>query len=93
MAYRITEVSHDPAKRDEIFAFMDSKRSEIKSIPGFISMDVIEIDEGKSTAITRYDSEASAAAAESTAQAILGGMKDMMTAPPDRKGGGIVWSL
>ena len=56
-------------------------------------MDVIEIDEGKSTAITRYDSEASAAAAESTAQAILGGMKDMMTAPPDRKGGGIVWSL
>ena len=55
MAYRITEITFDPAKVDELEVFMDSKRTEIKAISGIQYMDIIEIEAGKRVAITQYD--------------------------------------
>ena len=55
------------------------------------TVDVIEVGEGQSVIIARYDSEESAVAATETVQGILGGMAEFMTAPPNRKGGPITW--
>ena len=54
-------------------------------------MHVIDVDEGQSVIIARYDSEESAVAANETIQVILAGMGQFMTAPPNRRGGPITW--
>ena len=71
MSYRITEISYDPGKKDELFAYVDSQRDQIKAVNGLQLVHVIDIDEGQSVIIARYDSEESAVAATETVQGIL----------------------
>ena len=93
MSYRITEISYDPSKKDELFAYVDTQRYKIKAVNGLQLVHVIDIDEGQSVIIARYDSEESAVAATETVQGILGGMGQFMTGPPNRRGGPITWEM
>ena len=93
MSFRVTEINFDPSRRDEYLAFADSQREKIQAVSGIQSVDVIEVAEGQSVIIARYDSEESAVAATETVQEILGGMSMFMTATPNRKGGPIMWSM
>ena len=63
MSYRITEISFDPIKKDELFAYVDSQRDQIKGVNGLQLVHVIDIDEGQYDIIERQDSEESAVAA------------------------------
>ena len=93
MSYRITEISYDPIKKDELFAYVDSQRDQIKAVNGLQFVQVIDVDEGQSVIIARYDSEENAITATDTVQGILLGMGQFMTAPPNRKGGPITWEI
>ena len=93
MSYRITEISYDASKKDELFAYVDTQRDQIKAVNGLQLVHVIDIDEGKSVIIARYESEVSAVAATETVQGILAGMGQFMTAPPNRRGGAITWEM
>ena len=93
MSYRITEISYDQSKRDELFAYVDTQRDQIKAVNGLQLVHVIDIDEGKSVIIARYESEVSAVAATETVQGILAGMGQFMPAPPNRRGGPITWEM
>ena len=93
MSYRITDVSFDPSKNDEFYAYADSLRDQLKAVNGLKFVHVIDVDEGQSMIIARYDSQESAVAANETIQGILGGLGQFMTAPPNRRGGPITWEL
>ena len=85
MSYRITDVSFDPSKIDEFYAYADTLRDQLKAVNGLQFVHVIDVDEGQSVIIARYDSEESAVAAN------LAWMGQFMTAPPNRRGGPITW--
>jgi len=93
MSFRVTEINFDPSRREELLAYCDGQRENIKAVNGIETVDVIEVGEGQAVIIARYDSEESAVAATETVQEILGGMAEYMTAPPNRKGGPIMWSM
>ena len=93
MSFRVTDINFDPSRREELLAYCDGQRENIKAVNGIETVDVIEVGEGQAVIIARYDSEESAVAATETVQEILGGMASYMTAPPNRKGGPIMWSM
>ena len=93
MSYRITDINFDPSRRDEFLAFTDSQREKIQAVNGLQMVHVTEVGEGQSVIIARYDSEESAVAATEIIQGILGGMAEFMTAPPNRRGGPIMWEM
>ena len=93
MSYRITDINFDPSRRDEFLAFTDSQREKIQAVNGLQMVHVTEVGEGQSVIIARYDSEESAVAATETIQGILGGRAEFMTAPPNRRGGPIMWEM
>jgi len=93
MSYRITDVNFDPSRNDEFYAYADSLRDRLKAVNGLKFVHVIEVDEGQSVIIARYDGEESAVSANETIQGILAGMGQFMTAPPNRRGGPITWEM
>ena len=93
MSYRITDVSFDPSRNDEFYAYADSLRDQLKGVNGLIFVHVIDVDEGQSVIIARYDSEESAVAASETIQGILAGMGQFMCATPNRGSGPIIWEM
>ena len=93
MSYRITDISFDQSRYDEFYAYADSLRDQLKAVNGLKFVHVIDIDEGKSVIIARYDSQESAVSASDTIQGILEGMGQFMTAPPNRRGGPITWEM
>ena len=74
MSYRITDVSFDPSRNDEFYAYADSLRDQLKAVNGLQTVHVIDVDEGQSVIIARYDSEESAVAANEIIQGILAGI-------------------
>ena len=93
MSFRVTEINFDSSRREELLGYCDGQRENIRAVNGIETVDVIEVGEGQSVIIARYDSEESAVAATETVQGILGGMAEFMTSPPNRKGGPITWSM
>ena len=93
MSYRITDISFDPSRNDEFYAYADSLRDQLKAVNGLKFVHVIDVDEGQCVIIARYDSEESAVAASETIKCILEGMGQFMTAPPNRRGGPITWEM
>ena len=93
MSFRVTDINFDPSRREELLAYCDGQRENIKAVNGIETVDVIEVGEGQAVIIARYDSEESAVTATETVQEILSGMAEYMTAPPNRKGGPIMWSM
>ena len=85
MSQRLTDVSFDPSKIDEYYAYADTLRVQLKAVNGLQFVHVKDVDEGQSVIIASYDSEESAVAAN------LAGMGQFMTAPPNRRGGPITW--
>ena len=71
MSYRITDISFDPSRNDEFYAYADSLRDQLKAVNGLKFVHVIDVDEGQSVIIARYDSEESVVAANETIQDIL----------------------
>ena len=48
MNYRITDISFDPSKKDELFAYVDTLRDQIKAVNRLKLVHVIDIDEDES---------------------------------------------
>ena len=48
MSYRITDVSFDPSRNDEFYAYADSLRDQLKAVNGLKFVHVIDVDEGQS---------------------------------------------
>ena len=63
MSYRITDVSFDPSKIDEFYAYADTLRDQLKAVDGLQFVQVIDVDEGQSEIIVCYYSEENAFAA------------------------------
>ena len=63
MSYRITDVSFDPSRNDEFYAYDDSLRDQLKAVNGLQFVQVIDVDESQSEIIVCYDSEENAFAA------------------------------
>ena len=93
MSYRITDISFDPSRNDEFYAYADSLRDQLKAVNRHKFVHVIDVDEGQSVIIARYEREESAVVASETIQGILVGMGQFMTAPPNRRGGPITWEM
>ncbi|SVA29702.1 uncharacterized protein METZ01_LOCUS82556, partial [marine metagenome] len=53
MSYRITDVSFDPSKIDEFYAYADTLRDQLKAVNGLQFVHVIDVDEGQSVIIAR----------------------------------------
>ena len=87
MSYRITDVSFDPSKNDEFYTYADSLRDQLKAVNGLQFVHVIDVDEGQSMIIARYDSEESAVVTNEKIQGILAVMGHFMTATANRRGG------
>ena len=71
MSYRITEISFDSSKKDDLFAYVDKQTEQIKAVNGLQLVHVIDIDEGQSVIIALYDSEESPVAAIERVQGIF----------------------
>ena len=66
MSFRVTEINFDPSRREELLGYCDGQREKIRAVNGIETVDVIEVGEGQSVIIARYDSEESAVAATET---------------------------
>ena len=93
MHYRITKVNHEPRKRDNIIAYLQTKNEDIKSIEGLQSVRMIAINETESIAISTYENEQQLTMAEEKFKEIMGGMMPFMTAPPEVNNGDECWSV
>ena len=93
MHYRITKVHHEPGKRDDIIAYLETKDEDIRSIEGLQSVRMIEISETESIAISKYENEQQLTMAEEKFKEIMGGMMPFMTAPPEVNNGDVCWSV
>ena len=93
MHYRITKVHHEPGKRDDIIAYLETKDEDIRSIEGLLSVRMIEISETESIAISKYENEQQLTMAEEKFKEIMGGMMPFMTAPPEVNNGDECWSI
>ena len=94
MYIRVTTYGFDESRLDEALAKMDATiRDDLKTIVGLESIHECRIGEGQGMIVASYDSEASAAAAQSKVQEIFGKMAEYMTSPPEVKGGDVIWTM
>ena len=94
MYIKVTTYGFDESRLDEALAKMDATiRGDLKAIPGLESVEECRIDEGQGMIIARYDSEASAMAAQPKIQEIFGEMAEYMTSPPEVKAGDVIWRM
>ena len=94
MYFRVTIFGFDEGRLDEALEKMDSTiRDKLKAIAGLESVHECQIGDGQAMIISRYDSEASAVAAQPTIQEILGEMAEFVTSPPEVKVGNVIWTM
>ena len=94
MYIRVTTYGFDEGRLDEALEKMDSTiRDKLKAIAGLESAHECRIGDGQAMIISRYDSEASAVAAQPTIQEILGEMAEFVTSPPEVKVGSVIWTM
>ena len=93
MYYRITSYGFDAARRDEFIEFADTLRDELNEISGLELIHTCETGEGEGMIVARYDSEASAAAAQPHIQSILGRMATFLTSSPEIQAGDVIWEM
>ena len=93
MYYRVTTFSFDVSRREDFLKLGDSLRNDMKAIVGLEMVHDCEIGEGQGMVIARYDSEASALAAQSQIQSLFGKMAEFMTGSPDTKAGNVIWQM
>ena len=94
MYIRVTTYGFDEDRIDEALEKMDTTiRDDLKAIAGLESVQECRIGDGQGMIISSWDSAASAEAAQSKIQEILGGMAEYMTSPPEVKGGDVIWTM
>ena len=93
MYFRVTTYGFDAGRRDEFLALADTVRDDMKAVQGLETVHSCETGEGQGMIVARYDSEASATAAQPTIQGIFAKMAQFMTSPPDVKGGTVIWEM
>ena len=93
MYIRITTMSYDPDREGEFMAIADAARDEMKGIEGLQSIRTVRVADGKLVVGATYDNEESANAAMPKSQGILGGLAAVLTAPPERQEGPVIWEL
>ena len=94
MYFRVAIFGFDESRFDEGLAKMDATiRDQLKGIAGLESVHECQIGDGQAMIISRYDSEASAVAAQPTIQEILGEMAEFVTSPPEVKVGNVIWTM
>ena len=94
MYFRVAIFGFDESRFDEGLAKMDATiRDQLKGIAGLESVHECQIGDGQAMIISRYDSEASAVAAQPKIQEILGEMAEFMTSPPEVKAGNVISTM
>ena len=93
MVYRINIVTFDVTYRDDVIAYLNSVREEMKAIDGLQSVRIVETEGGRAFGLAEYSSADKAAAAAPFVQRIMGGMAGFMTAPPTSSMGTVIWSV
>ena len=94
MYFRVAIFGFDESRFDEGLAKMDATiRDQLKGIAGLESVHECQIGDGQAMIISRYDSEASAVAAQPIIQEILGEMAEFVTSPPEVKVGNVIWTM
>ena len=94
MYFRVTTYGFDPSRLDEFLAKAnETLRDDLKAVAGLKTVHTCEISEGQGMIVARYDSEASATAAQSAIQGIFAQMAEFMTSPPDVKSGTVIWEM
>ena len=93
MYFRITKVSHEAGKRDELVAMLKSKEDIINSFEGLKYVKMIAASETQTVAISEYDSEAALQAVEGRFKEVMIDMVPLMTGPPEVIHGGRFWEM
>ena len=93
MYYRITAVSFDPDRYDDMLTATEAARDEMKAIAGLQSAVIVRVGDGKSITIGAYDTEESAAPAQPKVQAIFGRLAEWLTAPPEVQEGPVIFEV
>mgnify|MGYP005699898063 CR=1 FL=1 len=93
MHYRIIKVHHEPGKRGDIIAYLETKDEDVRSIEGLQSVRMIAISETESIALSKYENEQQLIMAEEKFKQVMGGMMPLLTAPPEVNNGDECWSI
>tara|TARA_B100001093_G_scaffold508715_1_gene571430 strand:- start:1519 stop:1800 length:282 start_codon:yes stop_codon:yes gene_type:complete len=87
MYCRVTQITYDASKRDEVIALLESKRATMLALPGIQSVCTVETSEGEITSLAVYDTQENFNAAAPEVGKIMGGFAAYFTAPPVGKEG------
>ncbi len=82
MYARVTTMSVNPSKLDEMTAAMPGVSAQLKGINGVLECKVCWDSNGNGFVFALYESQAHAEAAVGTIRAIWGGLSSMLKAPP-----------
>ena len=94
MYFRVNTYGFDPSRLGEFLAKAnETLRDDLKAVAGLETVHTCEISKGQGMIVARYDSEASATAAQSAIQGIFAQMAEFMTSPPDVKSGTVIWEM
>ncbi len=83
-------VTMRPDMHNEGIAFAHAVTAQLTELNGIREYTAIETGENTMLVIVIYDSQQDWETAAPTAQSILGGMADMVAAPPQRVGGEVI---
>ena len=93
MRYRITAVSFDTDRYDDMLTATEAARDEMKDIVSLQSAVIVRVGDGKSITIGAYDTEESAAAAQPKVQAIFGRLAEWFATPPEVQEGPVIFEI
>ena len=91
MYYRVTKVQHRPGARQQMIEALESKKDLMESIVGLKSVRLIEISDTSSMGISLYENAQQVIDAEEKFKELMGGMKPLMTGPPEISNGAEFW--
>ena len=93
MYYRITKVSHEAGKRQEIINILKAKEEIINSFEGLNFVKMIAVSETVTMAISEYGSEAQLKAVEGRFKEVMVDMMPLMKGAPEVFHGDSFWEV
>lgn len=91
MYFRVTKVTHEAGKRDELVAMLKTKEDIINSFEGLKYVKMLAISDTQTVAISEYDSEAALQAVQGRFREVMMDMVPLMSGPPEVVHGGVFW--
>ncbi len=92
MFYRVTRYEYPEERYDEILAWADTKKDQLRAINGLQSVDTFRSGPGEALIVAAYDSEDDFNAAADTVMAVLGELAEFMTSAPMTSSGTVDWT-